>query len=280
MGDIDGALKTANEIDDPWERAEALAGIATVQALSGDHRAAGETLDTALKTANQIDDAWYRARALASIAVAQAQSGDRRAAGETLDTALKASNEAGRPVRGIAVAQAWLGDIDGALKTAYEFSSGYGYRAEALLNIARALAAGASSSVSPGAGASPSVQLPAPILYWVDEAAQKIQRIIGEADAQTVQDLASSANRLVMPGSIALDPLAGRMYWTDDGDGDPETPDGAIRRANLDGSGPVPRRENRIGRSGRHRPGPQRRLSVLGRPGTGRNLSRQIGGYG
>ena len=73
-----------------------------------------------------------------------------------------------------------------------------------------------------------------PQLYWVDEAAQKIQRTVGEDGAQSVADLATSAQGLTMPGSIALDPLAGKMYWTDDGT--PGEPDGAIRRANLDGS--------------------------------------------
>ena len=63
--------------------------------------------------------------------------------------------------------------------------------------------------------------------------------MIGEDDDQTVQDLASSANRLMMPGSVALDPLDGKMYWSDEGDGDPKTLDGAIRRANMDGSGPA-----------------------------------------
>ena len=69
----------------------------------------------------------------------------------------------------------------------------------------------------------------APQLYWVDEEAQKIQRTIREDGAQSVDDLVTSAQGLNMPGSIALDPLAGKMYWTDDGAG-------AIRRANRDGS--------------------------------------------
>ena len=83
-------------------------------------------------------------------------------------------------------------------------------------------------------GETPTILLSAPHLYWVDEEAQKIQRIVGEDDAQSVADLAASAQGLTMPGSIALDPLAGKMYWTDDGT--PGEPDGAIRRANLDGS--------------------------------------------
>ena len=83
-------------------------------------------------------------------------------------------------------------------------------------------------------GETPTILLSAPHLYWVDEEAQKIQRIVGEDDEQSVADLATSAQGLNMPGSIALDPLAGKMYWTDDGT--PGEPDGAIRRANLDGS--------------------------------------------
>ena len=76
----------------------------------------------------------------------------------------------------------------------------------------------------------------APQLYWVDEAAQKIQRT-GTDDAQEVAEpevieLLTAEHQLDMPGSIALDLAAGKMYWTDDGAG-------AIRRANLDGSGAV-----------------------------------------
>ena len=69
----------------------------------------------------------------------------------------------------------------------------------------------------------------APQLYWVDEEAQKIQRIVGEGDAKSVADLAISEQLLDTPGSIALDPVRqDKVYWTDGG---------AIRRANLDGSG-------------------------------------------
>ncbi len=77
--------------------------------------------------------------------------------------------------------------------------------------------------------AAPKVGRPsAPRLYWVDEEAQKIQRT-GQDIYRRVEDQLTAADGLTMPGSIALDPLAGKMYWTDDGAG-------AIRRANLDGS--------------------------------------------
>ena len=90
---------------------------------------------------------------------------------------------------------------------------------------------------SPSKPSVPAVLQSASQLYWVDEKAQKIQRTITVDDAQVVDDLTTSEQRLDMPGSIALDPLAGKMYWTDEGDGDSQTSDGAIRRANRDGSG-------------------------------------------
>ena len=78
-----------------------------------------------------------------------------------------------------------------------------------------------------------------PQLYWVDEEAQRIQRTTGEDGARTVEELdlvnvEGESVTLDMPGSIALDPTAGKMYWTDDGtEGES---DGRIQRADLDGS--------------------------------------------
>ena len=66
-----------------------------------------------------------------------------------------------------------------------------------------------------------------PRLYWVDEAANKVQRTNRE-DYRIVEDLVVSG--LDDPGSIALDLAAGKMYWTDDGTG-------KIQRADLDGGG-------------------------------------------
>ena len=66
-----------------------------------------------------------------------------------------------------------------------------------------------------------------PQLYWVDEEAQKIQRTAG--GGRQVEDQLTAAQGLNKPGSIALDLDAGKMYYTDDGEG-------VIGRANLDGS--------------------------------------------
>ena len=77
----------------------------------------------------------------------------------------------------------------------------------------------------------------APQLYWVDndEDVPKIQRT-NRDDIRTVEDLnlITEDQKLVAlktPFSIALDPLAAKMYWTDIGGA------GKIQRANLDGTG-------------------------------------------
>ena len=67
-----------------------------------------------------------------------------------------------------------------------------------------------------------------PQLYWVDEEAQKIQRTAA-GDYRRVEDQLTAAKGLNMPGSIALDLNAGKVYWTDDGAG-------KVQRANLDGT--------------------------------------------
>jgi sugar lactone lactonase YvrE len=65
-------------------------------------------------------------------------------------------------------------------------------------------------------------------IYWADFRADKIQR--ANLDGSNVEDLVTSG--LVFPSGIALDPIAGKMYWTSQGTSEP----GKILRANLDGS--------------------------------------------
>lgn len=60
-------------------------------------------------------------------------------------------------------------------------------------------------------------------LYWSDAGAGKIQR--ADLDGSNVEDILTG---LPGPGDLAIDPYAGKMYWT--------SPLG-IRRANLDGTG-------------------------------------------
>ena len=60
-------------------------------------------------------------------------------------------------------------------------------------------------------------------LYWSDSGAGKIQR--ADLDGGNVEDILTG---LPGPGDLAIDPYAGKMYWT--------SPLG-IRRANLDGTG-------------------------------------------
>ncbi len=80
----------------------------------------------------------------------------------------------------------------------------------------------------------PTVLLAAPQLFWVDEEAQKVQRT-GTGDDPDVTELPTPKQGLDTPGSIAVDLAGGKVYWTDDG-ASTSRADGAIWRANLDGS--------------------------------------------
>src|SRR5271157_5797212 len=77
------ALAAARQIDDPDQRANALAAVAKTFALTG-------KVDDALVAARQIDDPYQRATALAAIATALAQAGKPDDAQKALDDAQKA----------------------------------------------------------------------------------------------------------------------------------------------------------------------------------------------
>ena len=125
-----GAIK-----DDPYLRDAALRGIAGAQAEAG-------RFDVALDTASLIADDYLRTGAWRQIAVAWARAGDREAAGKLLGKALQAV-AAFKNVHLIRVealiataeAQAQIGDVPGALKTAASVENLRG-KAEALRNIA------------------------------------------------------------------------------------------------------------------------------------------------
>lgn len=120
--------------DDPYLRDTALRGIAGVQAEAG-------RFDIAQDTASLIADEYLRTGAWRQIAVAQARAGDRAAAVKLLDKALQMA-AAFKNVHLIRVealiataeAQAQIGDVPGALKTAVSVENPRG-KAEALRNI-------------------------------------------------------------------------------------------------------------------------------------------------
>ncbi len=121
--------------DDPYLRDTALRGIAGAQAEAG-------RFDVALDTAALIGDEFLRTGAWRQIAVAQARGGDRAEAGKLLDKVLQAT-AAFKNVHLIRVdaliataeAQAHIGDVPGALKTAVSVGNLRG-KAEAFRNIA------------------------------------------------------------------------------------------------------------------------------------------------
>ena len=122
-----GAIK-----DDPYLRDTALRGIAGAQAEAG-------RFDGALDTASLIADDSLRTGAWRQIAVAWARAGDREAAGKLLDKVLQAvasfKNVRVEALIATAEAQAQIGDVPGALKTAASIENLRG-KAEALRNIA------------------------------------------------------------------------------------------------------------------------------------------------
>jgi sugar lactone lactonase YvrE len=67
-------------------------------------------------------------------------------------------------------------------------------------------------------------------IYWVDAATGEVNRADG--DGSNVENLASATN----PNGLALDLVNGRMYWVECC----AAPNGALLRANLDGSGAAP----------------------------------------
>ncbi len=133
-GDTEGALKTIQSIEDDGQdrsvhKAEALACIAGVQANSGQMAASAGTFELAIQSVESLQADYpssFKAGALASIAVMQAQASFEADASITLDLALQvagAIDEADGPfgrtsaLYPIALAQATMGDLDGALRT-------------------------------------------------------------------------------------------------------------------------------------------------------------------
>lgn len=67
-------------------------------------------------------------------------------------------------------------------------------------------------------------------IYWTDTNGQRIRR--ANLNGTGIEDLVTSADGLVRPREIVVEPLSGRIYWVDQG---PQK----IQSANLNGSGIV-----------------------------------------
>ena len=130
MGDIDGALNTADRIENTLRRNEALINIATVQAKAGE-------IDGALRTAHRIVGTYDRNRSLFAIVAERTKAMD--IAGAIF--AAKQNNDAfhrGKALSDIVSAQADAGDIPGAFQTAEQIDySFWRYRSLATIAIAQ-----------------------------------------------------------------------------------------------------------------------------------------------
>jgi tetratricopeptide (TPR) repeat protein len=104
---FDQALKVAEEIEDAWWRAVALAAIAEEMAKAG-------MLDQALKVAEGIEDAWEQAWALREIAEGMAKAGMFEQALKVAE-GIEDADERARALREIAGEMAKAGEVEGAV---------------------------------------------------------------------------------------------------------------------------------------------------------------------
>ncbi len=146
---FNGLLLAANEISDPFYKAEALAAIAQALAQSGDITQSQELVTQALTIAeNDISDSYYyKAKTLAAIAQAAAQSGNITQAQKLFAQALTiARNDIldfsykTEVLTAIAQALAQSGDITQALTIVRNEITSSFYKAETLAAIAQAAA--------------------------------------------------------------------------------------------------------------------------------------------
>ena len=107
------ALAVAGRIEDPEERARVLAGVVDALARAGDAEGARRVAENAVNTAERIEEPWERALALAGVAGALARAGW---IGEALAVAGRIENprERARALAGVADALARADAIDEA----------------------------------------------------------------------------------------------------------------------------------------------------------------------
>ena len=203
-GDVTGARKTAAAITDD-QRDSALAAVARAEARAGDAAAARRTTD------GLRHQPLARATALEEVALAEARAGDKAAAAETLrevrrlyDATLADARNRNGARAGVAVLQARIGDIPGALRAAAglesDKDSGYPDRVTALWGIA-------AEQVRQGdtAGAMATVR-------EIPDGADRVRALLGLAEVQAERtDRAGAEETLQAARGIAAGlPAAGR----------------------------------------------------------------------
>lgn len=114
---LERALTAAGEVDDPYRRAEALAGIARAQVLIEDTSAADRTIHQALAAAQQVAEPDFRGWVLHEIVLAQIAADDMLGARETAGR-IDAPRPQGAAFAVIADVQLRGGDLAAAQTTA------------------------------------------------------------------------------------------------------------------------------------------------------------------
>ena len=95
----EGAVSTAERIRRPEERARALAEAAGALARAGDAEGARRVAENAVSTAERVEDPWARAEALAGVAGALARAGDAEGARRVAENAVNTAERIRRPER-------------------------------------------------------------------------------------------------------------------------------------------------------------------------------------
>lgn len=114
---LDRALIAAGEVDDPYRRAEAFAGIARAQVLVEDTSAADRTIHQALAAAQQVAEPDFRGWVLHEVVLAQIAADDMLGARETA-ARIEAPRPQGAALAVVADIQLRSGDLAAAQATA------------------------------------------------------------------------------------------------------------------------------------------------------------------
>jgi tetratricopeptide (TPR) repeat protein len=136
---LDRALFAAENIDDPYRRAEAFAGIARAQVLVDDLPQADRTIHRALDAAGQVAEPAFRGWVLCDVVLAQIAADDLLGARETASR-IEAAQPQGAALAAIAEVQLRAGELEAATSTARKIRH-VDSRGEALRQVVSVLAA-------------------------------------------------------------------------------------------------------------------------------------------
>jgi hypothetical protein len=208
------ALQTAQAIEEPRQRCEALQKIARGQAWAGQAAAARLTFEQALQAAHAVEDTSGRSEALRDIAAAQVGAGQAEAALRTA-SAIEDADHRSRVLCAIAESQARGGEAEAALRTASAIEAP-DHRSRALRDIAAAYSeAGrpeaARLALEQALQAARAIEHPysRSVALW-DVAAAQAQAVRGKAASPSLEEALQTALAIEDPSwqSLALQSIA------------------------------------------------------------------------